>query len=86
MKQVDIFETSNVDLSAYLMFSGIKFLECRKDLIASQNKEIVVMRFLDEKQNCRDLERVFMSSDFKKYRDLVKYLLKEVHSKLRETA
>lgn len=82
MKTVPIFETTNVDLAAFLMFEGIKYLEAKNS--KSMGKDLVVLRFLDEKQNCLDLERVFMSSDFKKYRDLTKYLLKEVHSKLRE--
>lgn len=82
MKKVPIFETTNVDLAAFLMFEGIKFIEC--DRAGSVGKDIVVLRFLDEKENCRDLERVFMGSDMKRYRDLVKYLLKEVHAKLRE--
>lgn len=82
MKKIGIFETTNVDLAAYLMFEGIKYLEC--DMDRKSGKDIVVLRFLDEKQNCLDLERVFMSSDMKRYRDLTKYLLKEVHGKLRE--
>lgn len=82
MKKVPVFETTNLDLAAFLMFEGIKFLECEKS--QSHGKDIVVLRFLDEKQNCLDLERVFMGSEFKRYRDLVKYLLKEVHAKLRE--
>lgn len=77
-----IYETKNVDLAAFLMFEGIKFLECRID--RGTGKDLVVMRFLDDKTSCLDLERVFMTSDFKRYRDLTKYLLKEVHSKLRE--
>lgn len=82
MKDLKIYETKNVDLAAYLMFEGIKFLECAVD--RGTGKELVVMRFLDEKTVCLDLERVFMTSDFKKYREITKYLLKEVHSKLRE--
>jgi hypothetical protein len=83
MKEARIYETRNVDLAAFLMFEGIKFLECRVEGRGS-SKELVVMRFLDDKTNCLDLERVFMTSDFKRYRDLTKYLLKEVHRKLKE--
>lgn len=78
-----IFETTNVDLAAFLMFEGIKYLECDRTTTYS-GKEVVILRFLDERKNCLDLERVFLGSEFKKYRDLTKYLLKEVHSKLRE--
>lgn len=76
-----IFETTNVDLAAYLMFEGIKYLESRVE--RGPGRDLVVMRFLDDKQNCLDLERVFMGSDYKRYRDLVKYLLKEVHNTMR---
>lgn len=82
VKNVSIFETTSVDLAAFLMFEGIKYLESRIE--KTLGKEIVVMRFLDDRQNARDLERVFMNSDLKRYRDIVKYLLKEVHIKLRE--
>jgi hypothetical protein len=82
MKQTPVFETTNVDLAAYLMLEGIKYLECRND--KSMGKDLVILRFLDDKQNCLDLERVFMGSQMKRYRDLTKYLLKEVHGKLRE--
>ncbi len=60
MKKVAIFETTNVDLAAFLMLEGIKYIECE----ASRNigKDIVVMRFLDDKQNCLDLERVFITN------------------------
>lgn len=84
MRQTDIFETTNVDLAAFLMMEGIKFLESKFSPSMGSGRDIVVMRFLDEHQNCRDLERVFMGSDFKKYREFHKYLLREVHSKVRE--
>ena len=82
MANLKIFETTNVDLAAFLMLEGIKYFECKID--RSMGKDLIVLRFADDKQNCQDLERVFMGSDFKKYRDIVKYLLKEVHAKLRE--
>jgi hypothetical protein len=82
MKSPRIYETKNVDLAAFLMLEGIKFLECKVD--QNSGKDLVVIRFIDDKTNCLDLERVFMTSEFKKYRDLTKYLLKEVHGKLRE--
>lgn len=84
IKGVNIFETTNVDLAAFLMFEDIKFLECRGIESKGYGRPIVEMRFLDDRQTCRDLERVFMGSDFKKYRDLNKYLLKEIKSTIRE--
>lgn len=83
-KGSNIFETKDVDLAAFLMFEGIKFLECCEVDNKGYGRLIVKLRFLDDRQTCRDLERVFMGSDFKKFRDLNKYLLKEVHNKLRE--
>jgi hypothetical protein len=82
VKNINLYETKNVDLAAFLMFEGVKFLECRTE--RETGKDLVIMRFFDDKTICRDLERVFMTSDFKKYRDLTKYLLKEIHNKLRE--
>jgi len=82
--QLAIYETANVDLAAFLMLQGIKFIECVSDTRIKVTKPVVKMRFLDERAVCLDLERVFMSSDFKKYRDLNKYLLKEIHNKIRE--
>ena len=85
MRPTDIFETTNVDLAAFLMMEGIKFLECKIAPSTGPTKDIVVMRFLDDKTNCRDLERVFMGSDFKKYREFNKYLLREIKAKQRES-
>lgn len=81
LKEAAIFETQNVDLATFLVFEGIKLLECRK---STTNNRVVLLRFLDEKQNCRDLERVYLSSPFKTYRDINKYLLGKVHEALRE--
>lgn len=80
MDESRIFETSNVDLATYLVFEGIKLLECAK----SGNSNIVKMRFLDDQGLCLDLERVFLNSEFKKFRDINKWLLKKVHNTLRE--
>lgn len=77
-----IFETNNVDLASFLMLEGIKYLECRNS--KQGGKDVVILRFLDDKENCLDLERVFMNSREKRFRDLNKYLLKEIHNKLRE--
>lgn len=79
-KESPIFETNNVDLATFLVFEGIQLLECKRK---EQNNRVVVMRFLDEKQNCMDLERVFLSSDYKRFRDINKYLLAKVHETLR---
>jgi Domain of unknown function (DUF5659) len=80
LRQPRIFETQNVDLATFLMMEGIKLLECRK---SETNKKVVVLRFLDEKENCLDLERVWLNSQFKRYRDINKYLLSKVFETLR---
>ena len=77
----DIFTTTNVDLSTFLLMQGIRFLECS---VHDSKRKIVAFRFLDEKKNCLDLERVYLNSDFKKFRDLNKWALTKVHEKLRE--
>lgn len=79
--EVSIFETQNVSLSAFLILEGIKLLECKR---SPSNPRVVIMRFLDETQNCLDLERVFLNSDYKRYFDINKYLLTKVHQALRE--
>lgn len=81
VKEAPIFVTTNVDLASYLMLVDIKFLEFE---VTDKTKKIVAMRFLDEKRNCLDLERVFFNSEFKKYRDINKYLLSKIHEKIRE--
>ena len=83
-KEIREFSTYDVDLAAYLMLEGLKFIECKID---SDNKDSskprVLMRFFDEKGIARDLERVFMGSEIKRYRDFHKYMLKEIHRCLR---
>lgn len=80
-KEPRIFETQNVDLASFLMLEGIKLLECSKDKL---NPKVIILRFIDEKSNCLDLERVYLGSDFKKYRDINKYLLSKIHQALKE--
>lgn len=78
--QTQIFETQNVDLASFLMLQGIRLLE---GVRSTTNRTVVIFRFLDEKSNCVDLERVFLNSEFKTYRDINKYLLGKVHEVLR---
>jgi hypothetical protein len=82
MKQIKTFETYDVDLAAYLMLQGLKFIECKLD-DAPGTKPRVIMRFFDEKEAARDLEKVFMGSPEKKYRDFHKYLLRDIHRTLK---
>lgn len=80
-KDVTMFETQSVDLASFLILEGIKFTGCKR---SDTNPNVVVLCFADEKQNCLDLERVFLSSDFKKYRDINKWLLSKIHAALRD--
>lgn len=79
MKEARVFETANLDLAAFLMLQGLEYMDCRVSFDEKQKKPKAVMRFKDLKQNARDLERIFINSNEKRYRDLTKYLLKEVH-------
>jgi hypothetical protein len=76
-----IFETQNVDLATFLMLMDIKLVEVKK---SDYKKGVVILCFHDEKQNCLDLERVYLNSEFKKFRDINKYLLTKIHETLRE--
>lgn len=78
MDTLNIFETTNADLASFLILEDIKLLEL------SVKGKIIHFRFLDDKNQCLDLERVFLSSPFKKYRDVNKWLLKRVHEELRK--
>lgn len=80
-KDIRIFETQNVDLATFLMLMEVKLLEVKK---SESKRNVVILRFLDEKQNCLDLERVYLNSDYKKFRDINKYLLSKIHEALRE--
>lgn len=82
MGEDKLFKTSDLDLGAYLMLKGLPFIGC--NIESSKGKPRAIMKFVDEKQKARDLERLFMTSEEKKYRDVLKYLLKEVHQSVRD--
>lgn len=73
------FETSDLDLGAFLMTQGLRYLGSRIEFDPSRRRPKAVLEFDDAKQNARDLERVFMTSPEKRYREVHKYLLKEAH-------
>ena len=75
------FETFNVDLAAFLLMEGIELTGF--EMIDSIRKQVVI-KFKDEAQKCLDLEQVFLNSDFKKYRDMNKYLLRKIHEEIRK--
>lgn len=75
------FETQNVDLASFLILEGMKFLGCKRSL---DQPHVVVLRFDDSRGSCLDLERVFINSEYKKYRDINKWLLGKIHAALRD--
>lgn len=81
-QQPKIFETSDVDLATFLIMEGITLLELTTK---KERKNYVILRFLDDKGNCLDLERVFLGSPYKKFRDINKYVLRKIHAKIKET-
>lgn len=81
--EIPKFETYDVDLAAFLMLEGIKYIECVVEDQGPSSKPRVLMRFFDELGKARDLERVFMGSEIKKYRDYHRYLLKEIHRSIK---
>jgi len=78
------FETTNLDLGAYLMLEGIQYLGSRIAVDTSRNEPKAVLLFFDQKGNCRDIERLFMLSREKKYRELNKFLLKDIHLEIKK--
>lgn len=78
---LNIYETHDCDLAAFLMLEGLKYVEAIIDPMSNveAGKPRIILRFLDPKGTARDLERVYMNSEYYKYRVLHKYTLKEVH-------
>lgn len=84
LRATSMFETSNLDLGAFLMLEGIKYLGCRIIMDHNREEPKALLRFLDDKSNCRDLERIFMQSREKQYREINKYLLKDIHGEIKK--
>ncbi len=76
-----LFKTYSTDLAAFLLLQEIELSHMARSPSKPDSVEIY---FKDVKKNCRDLERVFLSSSEKKYRDILKYLVKQVHLTLKE--
>lgn len=77
------FKTQNADFAAFLILEGIPFLRCEINPVSSK---AVLIVFDNAKQNCLDLERVFLSSEAKRYRDVHKWLLQRIHETLRQNS
>lgn len=79
-----IFQTPNLDLGAYLMLEGIKYLGCKIIVDPKRDEPKAVLKFLDDRKNCRDLERVFIGSREKRFREFNKFLLKDIHQEIKK--
>ena len=80
------FTTYDADLASFLMLHGLKFIECIVDpthMVSGSAPKRVLLRFFDEKDVARDLERIFMSAEVKRFADYKKYLLREIHRTLK---
>ena len=84
MESTKVYETDNADLASFLMFQGIEFLGCRIDRHKITRKPVAVMQFDDTKEVARDLERTWYSSPEKRYRDVNKYMLREIHKAVKD--
>ena len=73
------FFTESVDLAAFLAMNDLRYVGYTTDLDISSERLKGVLKFEDPRGIARDLERAFLNSEFKKYRDMNKYFLKQVH-------
>ncbi len=83
-KTPKVFETSDLDLGAYLLLHGLAYIGSRIEVDSGHRKPKAILQFEDLKQNARDLERTFVTSEEKRFRDLNKYLLREAHKAIQD--
>lgn len=83
MKIAQQFSTHDVDLAAFLMLEGLKYIEAVLDDKYTKGKPRVCLKFFDEKGIARDLEKVWYNSQMFKYRSLHRFLLKDIHLTLK---
>lgn len=74
-----VYRTDNADLATYLMYNDIEFLGCEIAIDGITKKPKAIMMFNDAKETSRDLERMFYTSKEKRFRDMNKRMLKEIH-------
>lgn len=73
------FYTTNLDLAAFLLLEGEDFI----GLINHPTKtNVIKMGFKDPIGRCLDLERVFINSQYKKYREYHRWLLQKIHTRI----
>ena len=79
-KPKNIFKTTDADLASFLIMEGVKVHDF---IIEEGSRNIVTIEFNDERQNCLDLERLFLGHVFSEFRRINKYVLKKIHETLR---
>ena len=84
LKHRNVYRTDNADLATYLMYQEIEFLGCEIDINPVTKKPVAIMMFNDAKDNARDIERLYYTSKEKRFRDLNKYMLKEIHKAVKK--
>lgn len=77
-----VYKTRDLDLAAFLLLHDLKYLGLERIYEPNTHKEVAVLKFDDSKGIARDLSRVFITSSEKKYREFLKFLLKEIHKEL----
>ena len=77
-----VFKTFDLDLAAYLMSEGLPYLGMEVSKERDRGRTQVYICFIDKKQVALDLSRVFIGSREKRYREFLKFLLKEVHRQI----
>lgn len=75
------FRTDNLALAPYLLNEELTYLGIERG-IGKNNKPKVVFIFNDPKQIGRDLERAFLNSREKRYRDSMHYFRSQIQKAL----
>lgn len=78
---MNTFKTDNLALAPYLLNEDLKYLGVQKG-IGKNNKTKVFFIFEDPKDIGKDLERAFLNSREKKYRDSMHYFRSQIQKAL----
>jgi len=81
MKKESIFATDNLALAPYLFNEGLKYLGLTKGIGKNQKPKIIFI-FDDPKNIGKDLEKAFLNSNEKKYRDSMHYFRSQIQKAL----
>jgi hypothetical protein len=80
-----IYSTDNLALCPYLEMNGLKYLKAELS-VGKNDRSVVIFIFEDNLGVGRDLERSFMHSNEKKYRDLGLFFRNEIEKLKRQMA